>query len=380
MNPDLNCLSLMELLELRDGADEQAVRDHLNGCTRCRALLAALPAELDLAARAASGAAPHAAVTRPAAPAEIRTGSLWRAGPDAGSDFAWVVAVIGRSLEADDRLLVAPVAGTSALATDTDLLLDPAVLGYDAFVDLANLGTLLLSQLFEPVGRLERPLAQALVELYRHVLTGAPGPPAAPRGLPVLDEADPRLLEQAARGDALRALWRPALMLVDTEPDEDTAAAAQPADAPVATAAQPVLAEVLTSYLEGPQAEWDRASLLEHSGVDGAHLTGFLSDHLDLTDKTDVQDLARVIHVLQLPWAQAEPVVAATLAATAGGSRSAEGRTLPMAARSRAGADQQATTRDLYADQSSVDASGQARAREIAVYLAELRRELDDLE
>lgn len=386
MNLDLNCLSLMELLELRDGADDQAARDHLNICARCRTLLSALPAELDLTGLAVPpGGAPHAAVARQAAPAEIRTGSLWRAVPDTGSDFAWVVAVIGRSPEADDRLMVAPVAGRSALATDSDLVLDPAVLGYDAFVDLGNLGTLLRCQLFEPVTRLDRSLAQALAALHRHVLTGAPAPAAAPRGLPVLDEVDPRLLEQAARGDALRTLWRPALMLVDADPEEDAddaddADAAQLVNAPGSTAKQPALGEVLAGHLEGPQAEWDRASLLEQSGIDGAHLTSFLSDHLDLTDKTDAPALARVIYVLQVPWTQAEAAVAATLASSTGGSRSAEGPTLPMAARSRADADPQDTTRDLYADQSSVDESAQARAREVAAYLAELRHELDDLE
>ena len=112
----------------------------------------------------------------------------------------------------------------------------------------------------------------------------------------------------------------------------------------------------------------------------GAFLDGFLGDHLQLTDKGDVRDLARVIKILDLTWSDAEPAVVTSLRRSGGGTRSAEGPTVPMAARSRAGADPEQTTRDLYRDQSNVDTSEQARSKEIALYVAELRRELDELE
>ena len=360
MNTDLDCLSLMELLELREVADDPTARRHLEQCPRCQALLASLPENIVLPTLPPAPAA-QTAIARPPAPDRTRTGSLWRALPDAKSDFAWVVALIGRSPDADDRLLAAPVAAPPALATDTDLVLDANVLGYDAFVDVANLGTLLRSQLVEPVGDLERPAAEALVALYRHVTAGQPAPDEAPRGLPVLDEYDPRLLERTARADSLRALWRPALRLVE--------------DAPALT-----LYDVLIPHFEGADAAWDRASLLETTGVEGAHLSGFFANRLQLTDKTDVADLACVIHALQIGWSQAEPAVACTLAMSAGGTRTAEGLTERMAARSRAGADEQATTRDLYAGQTAVDTSAAARTREIRAYLIELRRALDELE
>lgn len=51
-----------------------------------------------------------------------------------------------------------------------------------------------------------------------------------------------------------------------------------------------------------------------------------------------------------------------------------------MAARSRPGASEEEITKDLYADQSQVDRSAQARSAEIASYLAELRRALDEFD
>jgi hypothetical protein len=50
-----------------------------------------------------------------------------------------------------------------------------------------------------------------------------------------------------------------------------------------------------------------------------------------------------------------------------------------MAARSQPGTPEEDVTRDLYADQSEIDRSSKARRSEIAAYLAELRRVLDDL-
>jgi hypothetical protein len=381
MNSDLNCLSLMELLDLRAGTDDPVAQEHLAACARCRTLLSTLPAKLELGQPVASPLVASRRESRRAPSGGVRSGRLWRAAPASNSDFSWVVAIIGRSPDHEDGLLVAPIADPFALATDRDLLLDRSVLGYDAFIDMDNLGTLLRRQLLEPVGELERPQAEAMIDLYRHILFGEEVKSEIARGLPVLDERDPRLLEQAARADALRALWRPALMLVDEDTGQQEHAvspAAEPAAA-VTPASRP-LSAVLAEHLEGPSAEWDRASLLEESGIDGRHLDGFLGDHLQLTDKGDVRDLARVINILDLTWSEAEPAVVTSLRRSGGGTRSAEDPTLPMAARSRAGADPEQTTRDLYRDQSNVDTSVQARSREIALYVAELRRELDELE
>lgn len=395
MNADLNCLSFLELLELRDGQGDSEAREHLKGCLRCQALLSGIPSDFDAepqpnrSSPSLTAGALSTAVSRPAARGiPVRTGALWRALATPDADFAWVVVIIGRVPGEDDQLLVAPVAGPPALATDLDLLVDPDALGYECFVDVPNFGTVLRTQLLEPVGHLRRPLAEGVVALYRHLLQGTPVPDDVPRGSSTVDEQDPRLLEQDARADRLLEFYRPALLLVDDEANhEDRVDKPQvgvypgrPQIAPTPDTPSHGLAVLLSEQLDGPSAGWDRASLLEEAHADGAWLDRFLANCLDLTDKRDVPDLARILHTLDLPWEDTEPAVTFALQQSAGGARVADGPSVPMAARSRAGADPDATTRDLYADQSSVDASAQARKREITAYLVELCRELDELE
>lgn len=400
MNLDMDCPSLLELLELRDGAAGPSAERHVAGCRRCQAVLRTLPADLSrVLSELVLGdptREPTATVRPFQADGQVRTGALWRAVAEVDTGFAWVVAVIGRSPDTEDCLVVAPVVPQLELATDRDLLLTSDLLGYPAFIDITNLGSLLRDQLVEQVGQLDRPAAEAMVALYRHVLSGSPAPHDAPRGLPALDEADPRLLEQAARAEALRELWHPAHSLVrdlDERPGDETRAeerqvrpkAAMSADAAAmpdtSTAASgPGVSVLLRRRLDGPDADWDRNSLLERSGATGSHFDGFLRDQLDLTEKRDVQDLARVAHALELDWPELQPAVVLSLQRSRGGTRQTHGPTVPMAARSRAGADPEQTTRDLFADRTSVDDSEQARESEIQAYLAELRRELEELE
>ncbi len=386
IDPNYDCPSLLELEEVRLGlqADEE-LEHHLADCARCRTLLAVIgdPPELDAASTASLKAPMRGARRHAHDDVGVRTGALWRAVPDADADFAWVVAIIGRSPDNRDALLVAPVAGMPQLATDNDLLLDAELLGYPTFLDMANLGSVLREQLLEPVAALARPQAEAMVALYRHLLTGAPAPDGVTLGLAAQDEADPRLLEQAARGDALQALWSPAHLIVDDE--NESKATSVEVSAPSPQALEPALATVLlsvvlTERLEGAEAAWDRATLLEASGARGDHLDGFLGDRLQLTDKGDLGDLARVLHTLEVPWEQAEPAVRGSLHRSAGGERRAHGADVRMAARSRRGADEQQTARDLYADRSQIDESQAARGRGISSYLSDLQQALEELE
>ncbi len=229
MNIDLHCLSLLELLELRAGEPSSQARGHLPTCPRCQALLRGLPTDLFptlTQLQPARETAPRVGTVRAVpATARVGTGALWRAASSPEADAAWVVAIIGSSPQSGDNLLVAPVASPAENATDRDLVLGRAVLGYSAFLDMTNLGSLRRSQLLEPIGELDPALAESMVALYRHHLVGAPVPHDASRGIPVLDDADPRLLEEAVRAEALRELWRPAHALVDKagELDEDVA-------------------------------------------------------------------------------------------------------------------------------------------------------------
>lgn len=372
---DMECLSLMELLDLRAGVEDAEAREHLDACPRCHAVLDGLPDELSLPSLPPRTVAlpPRPSSSRPE---RVRTGQLWRAGASEERDWSWVVAVIGISADAESRILVAPVVGEPELATERDLLIGSETLGYEAFVDLQNIGTLLPTQLLESLGALPHAQADALVALYRWTLAGDSEPDGLPTGPPVLAQQDPRLLAAEGRGDELRALWRDAdAQVTDVSEAENNLDGEfnQRDETGVG------LAEVLRPRVEGPDAQWDRASLLEQTGVDGQRFDCFVTDRLDLTDKTDIEDLANVLHVLDIRWEEAESAVAVSLGSSTGGRREASGPVMPMAARSQPGTPEEDVTRDLYADQSAIDRSSKARNLEIAAYLAELRKALDDL-
>jgi len=378
----MECLSLMELLDLRAGASDPEARRHVDGCPRCRVLLDGMPTEITLPALPAKTVVLRARSSE-TRPERVRTGQLWRSRASGESDWSWIVAVIGRAPDAEDRILVVPVVAESELATERDLVVDAPSLGYEGFLDLQNLGPVLRTQLVEYLGTLSRPQTEALVALYRWTLGGDSEPTDLPTGLPVLGEADPRLLAAEERGEELRALWRDANAQVtdleevqerDLDSERPLGSQLDPGHEPKAG-----LTEILQLRLKGPGAEWDHASLLESTGVDGGHFDQFVKGRLDLTDKADVQDLANVLNVLDIPWEEAENAVAISLWASPGGRREATGPAMPMAARSQPGVSEEDVTRDLYADQSEIDRSTKARSAEIAAYLAELRRALDEL-
>ncbi len=379
---EMECLSLMELLDLRAGADDPQAREHLDGCPRCRALMAALPPEFEMP-RLPELTAAVTPRPRPATPDRPRTGQLWRARAAAEPDRSWIVAVIGRAPDADDRVLVVAVVPTPELATERDLIVDEQPLGYPAFLDLQNIGTVLRTQLAEYLGPLRREQAEGLVALYRSVLGSEAQPDGIATGPAAVSEEDPRLPAAQERGQEMRVLWREVnAQVADAPGDEHEHEAQLSESAAVArgTARERGLAELLRPHIEGPEAEWDRAGLLERTGMDGGRFDLFVAGRLDLTDKTDVHDLASVLHVLEVPWDEAEPAVAASLQASPGGRREAEGPAMPMAARSRPGASEDEIARDLFADQSEIDRSAETRRSEIAGYLAELRRTLDELD
>jgi len=379
---EMECLSLMELLDLRAGADDPDARKHIDGCPRCRALLDGLPAEVAVPELPPGTVA---VIPRPHLPMpdQIRTGQLWRARAAAGGDWSWAVAVIGHVPEAEDRVLVVPVVPTPELATERDLIVDDEPLRYSGFLDLQNLGTLLRPQLVECLGALPRTQAEGLVALYRSVLGAGAEPKGLPTGPAVLSQDDPRLLAAEERGEELRILWRVTdAQVADLPSDEDDRATASQEDAESVHGAAPEvgLGEILEFRLKAPDAEWDRAGLLERTGVDGGRFELFARGRLDLTDKADVHDLATVLHVLDVPWEEAENAVTVSLSDSPGGRRETTGPTVPMAARSRPGASEEEISKDLYADQSQVDRSAQARSAEITSYLAELRRALDEFD
>lgn len=365
---DMDCLSLLELFDLRSGQEDREAREHLSGCPRCRALMNQLPDEINLPNLPAHKAT---ASTRTAAvqPDFVRTGQIWRARPLGQADWAEVVAVLGRAPDAEDRYLVVPVVETLEMATERDLLLDADLLSYPAFLDLTNVGTVLGTQLAECLGALNPRQADGVVALYLWVVGTSDRPAGVETGVPVLSEQDPRLLEAQGRGERLRALWRAVDEQVVDEQHFDEEEAADAFG----------LAEAINLRFAGADAEWDRSSLLEAAAIDGRRLDDFLQDRLDLTHRRDVEDLARVIHVLGVAWEEGRPAVIASLRRSPGGQWEGDDPELRAAARSRPGALSEDVTSQLYSGVGRVNESEEARRSAITAYLADLERALDDL-
>ena len=377
MNAGLECLSLPELLDARHGMADRGAVAHLAACRRCRAMLSTIPDGLELPKLTVPmpiGSAGQRSATRTAPPTvSTDPGAVWRALGEPDDDFAFVVAILDVTPGAPDRIAVAPVFGSPAVPTDRDLLLDTGLLGYPAFVELASAGTILRDQLIEPIGELPPPLRGLLTALHRAVLGDGPAPPPAAVGVPVIGDEDPRLLAAEERRQALQRLWRAAARPLAAGDGETTT--------PFASERDGALAALIDSNLNGIDAEWDRPTLLELSSADGGSLDRFLADRLDLTDRTDVGDLARVLHTLGIPWETTEPAVSRTLERSPGGVRAASRAVdLPIAARGAPGASEAAIVAALRAGYSSVDQSEAARGQQIADYVTELRKALDDLE
>jgi hypothetical protein len=354
-----DCLSVLELAAYRAGQGDQKAEEHLADCARCRALLASLPDMEPPPEPNESGVIPRLAAREiPKRPAELTTGQIWTAVPENQSDVREVVVVLARQAAVDNEelVLIAPVDTCLDNATSTDLIVDRSPLGYRHLVSVGLQGPMLTDQLERYLGRLERPERQALADIYSQLFGAGEGTSAGAIGLSLTGAEDPRASARAARAEELRPLFAPADRLLGQE------------DEPLTFGA--LLAGVIES------AEWDRPSVLTATGVSGASLDRMLEDRLDLTDRSDVADVRRVINLVQLEdW---RDPVSHSLRRSPGGLRVATGGEPAIAARSFAGVSDAERERDLMRDQTGVDKSPEARERATESYLAELEKELDD--
>lgn len=372
---EMECLSLLEMMEFRAGAGDPAGQNHLEECPRCSAVFAHLPEEIEEVEISTTPVQVPVSVRNEASPEGYRIGQLWRA-TTVNPEWTFPVALVGPSPESDENLLAVPLVPEHYAATENDLLLAEQDVGYEAFLDMQNLGTLRKAQLKDFLGRLSTEQSQALVSLYQSILFEESRPEGIPTGPPLLSDEDPRLLWADERRTEFMSLWR----FVDADVLDQVE---QPnAQVQIVGSSREVvgIGSLLRGYFDAHSDTWDRATILEESRIDSAHFEAITNEQLDLTDKTDVEPLARLIHLTEIPIDQVEAPVKATLHAGSGGKREATGETLPMAARSVPGTPKEKVTEALFGDQSQVNETDEAREVEIDQYWAELRRILEDLE
>lgn len=354
------CLSILELLDLRDGnAVEADLSAHVEECPRCRALLRSLPNDVGVVA-----AEPAAELTtRPTEmeqPAEPSRGQYWTA---CGADPDWqhVVVVLGKPKVEADVFLVAPVGENVREASDLDFIATESPLGYPHLIEVWNFGTIAGSQVREYRGSLTSEDEGQLGQLYAHVASRAPVPADAPTGVALAGDDDPRRRFRTEERERHRPLYQPLEADLDDEESDE-----------------PVLGDLLQAALSGP--EWDRTTLAEQAQLSGGELDRLVAGQLSLTDETDVAALARALFALGIDFDQAREPVERTLALLEGGERIASSaHEMPLAARSYADVSEEERALWLFRHQHEVDKSAEAHQRAVDSYLKALAKELDEI-
>lgn len=368
MNPG-DCPSVMELLALSDVNEPQTTAEHVAECPRCSARLR------ELQAVAVDGFSdPPAPESRlrgrvrslADTPEELRTGQLWTAAPDPGGASHEVVVVIGRA-PGGDLVIVAPTSTALEQAGESDLIVEDSPAGYSHLVEVWNHGVLSPAELRQYLGRVHRPVRQDLVDLYRWLSgAGESLTTRTPVGPAISSRDDERLVHRTLRQDQVRPLWATANRHLGAEPDE-------PADVTGQRMPARTFGIMLDELLEGP--EWDVPSLLDASGVSAAALQNMRHDRLELTGRSDVVDVGRVLRAVDVN----DPLglVKATLERGPGGLHQAPKQLGRVAARSRADVSDQQRTRDVYRNVGEVDESAEGRQKAVDAYLRDLETELD---
>lgn len=368
------CLSVMELLEIRESGlvEDSPEAAHLRTCPRCGALLQTMPAFESVSA---AGQTPRLKAHRISSITvdDVHAGQVWTAKNPDVPDRRSIVVVMGRRKDSSNMFVVCPTSVEVEEATDLDLLVDQLPVGYPFMVCAWHFGTVFESQLEDCLGSLSDDSLETLKALYRHALLGKGEVSFQGTGSGVGGSNDPRLVWRAEQLEEWRSLWQPVRQRVVEL--EANAEAAESGSEPKTLA--PSLGEVVRKLVEGE--EWDEHSLAETAHVPVAHLGALLSNRLDLTDQSDVDSVAAVIHTLEFDSEDAELFLRRTLENSPGGLRIGTAGTDRVAARSFADVSDATRARELREGLSKIDDSPRARQRAIDTYVETVLQRLDDL-
>ncbi len=190
----MSCPPLTDLAAL----DAAAVfADHLEICTRCRALLARLEHHeepLD----------PGPDTPRPAQPAKpAPPGSVWSFWAPQREEYLVAAVLDAGPVE----MLIVPLLTETRWSTESDIELPIDTLGYPALAPVWAADHVLAEQAVEPLNMLSERTLATLADGYRAIYAGQAL--AEPAGPAVLGPEDPRIAAHAVIADDLRAYFAP---------------------------------------------------------------------------------------------------------------------------------------------------------------------------
>jgi hypothetical protein len=318
------CPTLGELAEFIAGRDD-TLRAHVASCRRCAALTRRIePAE------SASAETHVPTVGLPGASVRREGGRLVSAGdiivassPDAPEMLLVCVVLDVRTNSDQPTFEVAPVTTELAMASDFDVVVEPAdPLGYPALVEVWNHGTLLASQVVERIGRLPDTPRVATDAMYRELHGAVQGVSKdVTRGVPIESDEDPRAEFQEAESERAREFWKPAGRLYG-----EPAIATEPAD-------DATVGDLLTDYLR--RSGWDVPSYATHIGWPVEELAALCADSFEPRhQRPELIGMAlwpAIIHEDQFESALRR-TISINQFAGAGESATSQGMTFPRAA------------------------------------------------
>jgi hypothetical protein len=365
------CLSIMELQEVKERGPHGRVVAHLEDCARCRALLRDMPDvsenDLPLSSMHLVDTMQTAPTPSPRSGPRPASGEVWRAAASRESAWSQLVAVVGRSRAEPGLVIAIPISEEVEYGTDLDLPVARDVLGYNAMLLAWNHGAVLEGQLLEQVGTLSEAAREELVGFYRWLVAGGVRPQVRTVGPPLAGPEDERSWFRSEELESFLLLREPASQepggevietpADDTEQDEAIAAARSRTVVP--------FSDFLRRRLASD--EWDENSLLERTGIDRRELDGFLSDKLELTSASDARALALILRELGSPPEEVEPQIRRSLELSPGGVVMPESGWRRVAARARSHVPGQQRERDLFGG-AELDESEAARGRAIDLY------------
>jgi hypothetical protein len=206
------CPSLDALL-VTDAELTEEVLDHLAACQRCRALRTRmLERPLEEQEVVTIGGLRKDPTERRSGPPTPVLGGVYAIHGPLRDEY-----LIGCLLDWDEEeAVVVPLSDEVVYATNWDVLLERSVLGYSTMAEVWNHGAVMPEQLVERLGELGEA-TEAVSSLYVAALESSEVPTGLRVGLPVLGDADPRLVFQSEEAERTAVYWQPATLLAGVE-------------------------------------------------------------------------------------------------------------------------------------------------------------------